>query len=383
MASQPRSTSLLPIISATTTNVPSQIPVFSKKSDNPSNPGKKATFVAESAPSTKMTTSVPILVSNNEILSMFHQVQQQMLDQQKMNQRLLREMETLRAEKNKQKETSTPLAPRILDFGTSGMSGNHSGDFIPMQSSFGDPSRSQGLRISRDNTNILGTSCLTPITSNTFNHSPIDTTNFGSVQESGLTPQVAKEIQKLKDMIYSVPGVVKPIPETSDLYRVTQGPDESLRNYVNKFGRESLDIPNLDITTAVQAFKMGLQRDSPFYDDLVMNPCRNMDEVRNRALRFIRLEDDKEIQKRITTTPPNDQGKRKLDSPTNKSFKSKPYYKADNHKINSVDEDEDDEEYPRISEYCFSVDIPELMCPMQDLGEKARWPPKEKKNTFQ
>ncbi|KAD6796232.1 hypothetical protein E3N88_07128 [Mikania micrantha] len=124
---------------------------------------------------------------------------------------------------------------------------------------------------------------------------------------------------------------------------------------------------------------MGLRRDSPFYDDLVMNPFRNMDEVRNRSLRFIILEDDKEIQKRITTTPPNDQGKRKLDSPTSKSFKSKPYYKANYHKINLVDEDEDDEEYPKISDYCFSVDIPELMCAMQDLGEKARWPPKEKK----
>ena len=58
---------------------------------------------------------------------------------------------------------------------------------------------------------------------------------------------------------------------TSDLYRITQGSDETLRSYVNKFGRESLDIPNLDITTAVQAFKMGLQKNSPFYDDLVMN----------------------------------------------------------------------------------------------------------------
>ncbi|KAD7478294.1 hypothetical protein E3N88_01430 [Mikania micrantha] len=159
MASQPRSTSSLPIVSATTTNVSSQIPVFSKKPDNS---GKKTTFVAENAPTTRMTTSAPILVSTNDILSMFQQVQQQMMDQQKMNQRLLREMETLRAEKNKQKEISTPLVPRILDFGTSGMSGNHSGDFIPMQTSLGDPSGFQGLRISRDNTNILGTSCHTP-----------------------------------------------------------------------------------------------------------------------------------------------------------------------------------------------------------------------------
>ncbi|KAL8251929.1 hypothetical protein R6Q59_035622 [Mikania micrantha] len=60
----------------------------------------------------------------NDLIAPHRQdLEQQMLDQQTMNQRLLREMETLKAEKNKQIETSTPLAPRILDFGTSGMSG--------------------------------------------------------------------------------------------------------------------------------------------------------------------------------------------------------------------------------------------------------------------
>ncbi|KAJ0867449.1 putative retrotransposon gag domain-containing protein [Helianthus annuus] len=82
---------------------------------------------------------------------------------------------------------------------------------------------------------------------------------------------------------------------TSDLYRVTQGQNESLRDYITKFSRESLEIPNLDITTAVEAFKMGLLKDSQFYDDLLMTLCRNLDEVRDRALRFIRLEDDKRI----------------------------------------------------------------------------------------
>uniref|UniRef100_A0A251USD1 Uncharacterized protein n=1 Tax=Helianthus annuus TaxID=4232 RepID=A0A251USD1_HELAN len=52
------------------------------------------------------------------------------------------------------------------------------------------------------------------------------------------------------------------------------------------------------MATAVEAFKMGLLKDSLFYDDLVMTPCRNLDEVRTRALRFIRLEDDKRIQER-------------------------------------------------------------------------------------
>ncbi|KAJ0603540.1 putative retrotransposon gag domain-containing protein [Helianthus annuus] len=86
---------------------------------------------------------------------------------------------------------------------------------------------------------------------------------------------------------------------TNDLYRITQGRDESLRDYITKISRESLEIPNLDIAAVVEAFKMGLLKDSLFYDDLVMTPCMNLDEVRNRALRFIRLEDDKRIQERL------------------------------------------------------------------------------------
>ncbi|KAI3742754.1 hypothetical protein L1987_60449 [Smallanthus sonchifolius] len=204
--------------------------------------------------------------------------------------------------------------------------------------------------------------------------------------DTGITPSMAKELKKLREMISSVPGVVQPLPEMSaishrisrlappicdaeipkrfqtpnmKLYDGTTDPEEHVAqykermeinlipldlkevclckgfgstltgsalkwllnvppycitsfahfinlfknqfscNYVNKFGRESLDIPNLDIITAVQAFNMGLRKDSQFYEDLVMNPCRNLDEVRNRALRFIRLEDDKKIQQRM------------------------------------------------------------------------------------
>ena len=54
-------------------------------------------------------------------------------------------------------------------------------------------------------------------------------------------------------------------------------------------------IPNIDVETVVEAFKMGLRKDSPFYEDLVMTPCKRLDEVRCRALRFIMLEEDKEV----------------------------------------------------------------------------------------
>ncbi|KAL7607638.1 hypothetical protein Lser_V15G16767 [Lactuca serriola] len=79
---------------------------------------------------------------------------------------------------------------------------------------------------------------------------------------------------------------------TSDLYRVVQDP----RDFFNRFGREALSIPNIDMATDVEAFQMGLRKDSPFYEDLVVTPCKRLDEVRCRSLRFISIEEDKEVQ---------------------------------------------------------------------------------------
>ncbi|XP_076935664.1 uncharacterized protein LOC143602452 [Bidens hawaiensis] len=45
---------------------------------------------------------------------------------------------------------------------------------------------------------------------------------------------------------------------------------------------------------AVKAFKMGLKKDTLFYEDLVMNPCRNIEAVK-RAIRFIRPEKDRDL----------------------------------------------------------------------------------------
>ena len=46
------------------------------------------------------------------------------------------------------------------------------------------------------------------------------------------------------------------------------------------------------MATAIEAFMIDLKKDSPFCEDLVMTPCKRMDEVRSRTLRFIRLEED-------------------------------------------------------------------------------------------
>ena len=163
---------------------------------------------------------------------------------------------------------------------------------------------------------------------------------------------------------------------TGDLYRVIQNTDESLRDYITRFSKESLEIRDLDTAAAVEAFKMGLKKDSLFYDDVVMTPCRNLDEVRSRALRFIRLEDDKKVHTRLAI-PQYESTNRKAESPTKP--KAKPYTRPDKFRINAIEDEEDDEIYPNISDYCFSVDAGGLMCAMRDLGEKARWPRKNEK----
>ena len=89
---------------------------------------------------------------------------------------------------------------------------------------------------------------------------------------------------------------------TNRLYKVTQGNNDSLIDYLKKFRKEAQDIPHLDVATTVRAFKIGIKKDSLFHEDLVMTPCKKLDEVRNIALRFIRLEEYKKIQKRKNTS---------------------------------------------------------------------------------
>src|ERR1043165_9021162 len=134
----------------------------------------------------------------------------------------------------------------------------------------------------------------------------------------------------------------------------------------------------MDVTMAVQAFKMGLQRDSSFYQELVMNPCRNLDEVRNRALRFIRLEDNKKLQERIETSSRYNDPNRKSTS-TYEPYKHEPYARPDNKKFNVVEDDDKEDCHKRL-DYCCFVDVSGLMYAMKDLGDKARWPKKDNKS---
>ncbi|MDV3199454.1 MAG: hypothetical protein Q8874_02600, partial [Sweet potato little leaf phytoplasma] len=75
-------------------------------------------------------------------------------------------------------------------------------------------------------------------------------TNFESSQGSGMSPQVAKEIQKLKDMISSVPGVIRPIPEVS---QTAHGPSRFAPPICDVEIPKKFQIPNMKLYATVPA----------------------------------------------------------------------------------------------------------------------------------
>lgn len=62
---------------------------------------------------------------------------------------------------------------------------------------------------------------------------------------------------------------------------------ESLRHFVCRFGTEESNLPNTNMATIMEAFKIGQKKDSSFYEDLGMNPYKRMDDAIMKEMRFI------------------------------------------------------------------------------------------------
>ncbi|CAH9071149.1 unnamed protein product [Cuscuta europaea] len=67
--------------------------------------------------------------------------------------------------------------------------------------------------------------------------------------------------------------------QTSDIYRVVQKRNESLRDYLHRFNKEKVPIPRCDIPTVIEAFRRGLYEDSELYHERTKYPCRSFKDV--------------------------------------------------------------------------------------------------------
>ncbi|XP_074299709.1 uncharacterized protein LOC141630861 [Silene latifolia] len=82
------------------------------------------------------------------------------------------------------------------------------------------------------------------------------------------------------------------LKQPSDLHRIVQEIGESIKDYVTIFNRKKVAIRGCDTSTAINAFRQGLDKDSDLYKKLTMHPCERFEEVQQRATAALRLEED-------------------------------------------------------------------------------------------
>ncbi|XP_074302957.1 uncharacterized protein LOC141637297 [Silene latifolia] len=158
--------------------------------------------------------------------------------------------------------------------------------------------------------------------------------------------------------------------QTSDLYRIVQGFEESTRDYLNRFNKEKVAILRCDIATAIQAFRRELHQDSDLYKDLTKHPCTTFEEVQSKAIDFMRLEEDSAP---IRGVYDSDLLSRK--APVEKrSERPKPYSRSVN-KVSGGSEGKSEADLPpKVSEYGFTTNLAGLFKALKELGRRARWP---------
>ncbi|XP_074299171.1 uncharacterized protein LOC141630213 [Silene latifolia] len=122
---------------------------------------------------------------------------------------------------------------------------------------------------------------------------------------------------------------------SSDLYRIKQKPDETIRAFLTRFNNEKVSIPRCDVGTTVEAFREGLPLDSDFYDVQTMNPCHTFEDVQAKALGYIRLKEDKSFKaETINSVAGYEMSSRKSAYHRRSSSRPSPYTRPDKLEVN-------------------------------------------------
>ncbi|XP_074301218.1 uncharacterized protein LOC141632579 [Silene latifolia] len=143
----------------------------------------------------------------------------------------------------------------------------------------------------------------------------------------------------------------------------------SLQWFVNLPNNSISSFVGCDPTTAVNAFRRGLHRDSDLYKDLTKHPCTTFEEVKQMAEATYSLEEDEDRRELYGTESSN----RKI-TIERKNERAKPYNKNIVNKVSG--ETESTETPPKLSEYGFTTELFGVMKAIMELGQRARWPKK-------
>ncbi|XP_074347085.1 uncharacterized protein LOC141685907 [Apium graveolens] len=97
---------------------------------------------------------------------------------------------------------------------------------------------------------------------------------------------------------------------STSLMGIVQGAKESMREYLNRFTKEALKVPDLDDTVAMIALQQGI-RDGYFKMSLAKRPPESMLQLRDRAGKYIKVEGS--MKKTTVNNEPTGNKKRKME----------------------------------------------------------------------
>ncbi|GAV91605.1 hypothetical protein CFOL_v3_34997, partial [Cephalotus follicularis] len=76
------------------------------------------------------------------------------------------------------------------------------------------------------------------------------------------------------------------------LINVVQGRDESLRDYLTRFNKESIKVKDLEPSFTMEALSNGLRNNSSFTFSLLKRPALDMADLLRRAERYVNAEEE-------------------------------------------------------------------------------------------
>ncbi|XP_074277657.1 uncharacterized protein LOC141601286 [Silene latifolia] len=154
--------------------------------------------------------------------------------------------------------------------------------------------------------------------------------------------------------------------QPSDLYRIVQEIGESIKDYVTRFNAEKVSLRGCDMSTAINAFWQGLDKESNLYKELTMYPCERFEEVQQRATVALRLEEDIQARKGIASF---EKSSRKF-ATENKDDRAKPYSRPNISRVAEKTQQIDDSPHPpKLSEYGFNTGMEGLLKALRSLGD--------------
>ncbi|XP_059630113.1 uncharacterized protein LOC132273099 [Cornus florida] len=96
-------------------------------------------------------------------------------------------------------------------------------------------------------------------------------------------------------------GNKRPAKDVSSLFTMKQHEDERLQTFLTRFNLVKSMVMECHPSTAVQAFKLAMNRGTLFHTSLVVNTPKTIDELYERTDGFVRLEEEETANSRKTS----------------------------------------------------------------------------------